>query len=1687
MAEGELAPTGNPFDDLDPNDRAVTASSPPSGAVQDNVSPVAPADPTPYDDLGDVGPSPSSVSGAFARGAEKSIFPSAASLVGAGAGGAATVGAAALAGTSVGPWGTVAGALAGGIVAGYGGSYLQNLAVSHMPDSWRDKLGLDDRQARLDEAQHGTASFLGGLLPFAVTMNPGRGAVEALPKNATAMQYIMANPVTSRLFGGGLGGVTEAAQEQVMEGHVDWKKTLISTAFGVVFNRPNRIGETITEIGAHPTRSALGTPHPTVAQVGDLKIMGPGVTEEVFQGTHEQAPTAELTAQEHARLERTELGDHPEPDLHAVARQMEPELFSKYDALVQQRDTFQAWHGEEPPHGMAAKHLAATEAEIREMASDVQAAYRRAEETTTVGVESPENQFSSVADMLAAHENGTGNVPRETSPDTISGTESTPNTTGSETPQRTISEQRAYIADDVTQKLIAVGRPAEEAAAAGKLIAARYITRAGRFEGKLGSAEQLYAREGAAIGGPTGRPSIPGQPEVAGTIESTIPTNRTELADYLAKGGKVEATPVELAQSKDVSPISEREFEQTARGKIMIAEGRRPIIRLMKDANASTFVHESGHQFLEELMLDSNHPEAPLGLRDDAQTVRDWLGVKDDIKTRHHEKFARGFEQYMREGVAPSPELAGVFAKFRNWLLNIYQSIKGLGTEISPDIRTVFDRMLEMEPQRTVIAPERASPTLLHDIHEAEANHFQPHEAEPAMDRIVSEYGRHIEEQPAEIRHELEAELLKTQQVQSADDIVSTREGGAGAGRPSEVVGGSSQPEPKPIGGPSGEKYGTVNEGRSSAGAESVGIQRPDPRSKLGDSPGTSLAPGPTHLFGDESPYTDRAGNIRLDTLNTSEDVRRALKDSAAENADFIGDRRGVVTDGQVMDLANDIGMTGAESLVAQHVAGQAFNAEQVVALRKLLRESADNVSAAAKKFAASGNDADILAFAQAKDRLQMVQKTVAGVTAEAGRALRAFRKLPGEQDTKALEQMMKEATGKTLFQLKAEAKLAAAIDTPQNMNKFMQNVDNKSLGGMVLEGWINGLLSGPSTQVANIVSNAVFSIQHFGVEKAVAGLIGNALHAAGRSGTFTRVGEVVAGAKGVAQGFAPATLAAGESFKKGSTGLLPGEEVPASGILSGILHDDMLQRGTLDMKTTVRDIESAIFATSRGVRDAILAGGALLKAGGVEGSPFMSTKYDVQGQIPDFQIKGMNLLPLGSAVRTTGRFLATADTFAASLNYSASINGIAYRMAADEGLTGSAFSQRIAQLRNTPTPEMMEAARSTARSTTFMDKGGGFVRAINSLTGQKINFPGLGETQPLKFVAPFTNVVSRILEQTIINRTPVGFLSRQIQADLLGKNGNIAQDTAAARMLIGSSVLLGFGALAAEGYVTGSGPKDAKENAIWRTVNQPHSVKIGGTWYTVQKLGPMGMLMGMAADLHDIAHVVEEGDLSKAGGLLFHAIVQNTLDQSALQGPADLIKAIETPDQYGQQYINSFLSSFVRSDLNWIAKSRDPYIRQTWGALDAIKAKLPGYSETLHPKIDLWGEPVPQRSQLGGISGVYTQSALADPVNKAMADLGMGKAMVSKKLRNVELTPDQYEYFARTSGRMAKMRLDMMVKSSQWETFPAYMKMKIINETIDGSRRSAEGLVFAKWPSILVQARDDKMTLIKTGKKPIK
>ena len=124
---------------------------------------------------------------------------------------------------------------------------------------------------------------------------------------------------------------------------------------------------------------------------------------------------------------------------------------------------------------------------------------------------------------------------------------------------------------------------------------------------------------------------------------------------------------------------------QGAKGAVSFLENGKAIIRLFDKHDFSTIVHEAGHIFRRG--LDAN----------DMKTIEDWAGVKDGVwKKTHEEKYARAFERYVAEGIAPTTALADIFRRAKEWMLEIYRAIKGssIDVDLTDEVRDVFDRML---------------------------------------------------------------------------------------------------------------------------------------------------------------------------------------------------------------------------------------------------------------------------------------------------------------------------------------------------------------------------------------------------------------------------------------------------------------------------------------------------------------------------------------------------------------------------------------------------------------------------------------------------------------------------------------------------------------------------------------------------------------------------------------------------------------------------------------------------------------------------------------------------------------------------------------------------------------------------------------------------------------------------------
>jgi len=168
-------------------------------------------------------------------------------------------------------------------------------------------------------------------------------------------------------------------------------------------------------------------------------------------------------------------------------------------------------------------------------------------------------------------------------------------------------------------------------------------------------------------------------------------------------------------------------FEQAARGPARGGfDPRRLTTILNKNADLSTFLHETAHFYLHVLGQMASDPAATPEIRADMDTLLSWFGIAGDTaearlaawnamsidqQRKYHEQFAYSFEVYLFDGKSPSVEMQGLFERFSSWLRRVYKSIRDdlnaiyrreFGEDLpilTGEVRQVMDRMLATEEQ----------------------------------------------------------------------------------------------------------------------------------------------------------------------------------------------------------------------------------------------------------------------------------------------------------------------------------------------------------------------------------------------------------------------------------------------------------------------------------------------------------------------------------------------------------------------------------------------------------------------------------------------------------------------------------------------------------------------------------------------------------------------------------------------------------------------------------------------------------------------------------------------------------------------------------------------------------------------------------------------------------------------------
>jgi hypothetical protein len=216
-------------------------------------------------------------------------------------------------------------------------------------------------------------------------------------------------------------------------------------------------------------------------------------------------------------------------------------------------------------------------------------------------------------------------------------------------------------------------------------------------------------------------------------------------------------------------------------------------------------------------------------------------------------------------------------------------------------------------------------------------------------------------------------------------------------------------------------------------------------------------------------------------------------------------------------------------------------------------------------------------------------------------------------------------------------------------------------------------------------------------------------------------------------------------------------------------------------------------------------------------------------------------------------------------------------------------------------------------------------------------------------------------------------------------------------REAIGTMVAMSAGLAALSGQVTGNGPADPRERAIWERTHQPMSVKIGGKWVSYQGIEPFSSIVSAVADIAGLGAAGSLDSAERLAGQLAFSIAAAVTEKSYVAGLADIAAALDpsnlTPDGFTRGLLGT-ANNFIpyAGARRALSNALDPYLKEVNGELErAMNAALPGYKLAGTTKIDwLTGEEM--SSSAGGLYNAVSPLRITDkgedPVKDMLVDI---------------------------------------------------------------------------------------------------
>lgn len=773
------------------------------------------------------------------------------------------------------------------------------------------------------------------------------------------------------------------------------------------------------------------------------------------------------------------------------------------------------------------------------------------------------------------------------------------------------------------------------------------------------------------------------------------------------------------------------------------------------------------------------------------------------------------------------------------------------------------------------------------------------------------------------------------------------------------------------------------------------------PLAKVPQMPGEPALPNHLNYNYIETPEQVKMSLARLSDLYESQITKQrrgtvGWKQTFDESAKVLGDLVSAKPEEIAKFINRDPGTpAGAAELYARKELAVSA-AELLMQKRASLVEKGPNASAQ-----------EVADFLVQVERTGEMTASFLGARAETGRALNILKNTQREgKGAEAIGRILQEYGGQGRVQELVE-KLGQFTDAKQVL-KFSQEAVKATTWEKLMEAWKAGLVSGFRTHEVNMLSNSVFAGLRVPV-RAVAAAYGK-LHG----------GEKVALVESVGQ----------------SVGLL-------KGVWNG------LKVAAAEIRTAGKDIADTAKSQEMGA--------------GAKSKEILRTAIGSKKEVSDVpkveQYRPAIEGTLGEVVRTPFRMLSAEDALFREMNRSGELYAQATRQAINEGvpLFSKRFSERVAQIADTPTPEMVKAAETAAERFTF-----------NTPLGPKgQSFQNFVRTNHLEWIFPFIRTPGNIFKEVSRMTPGLNLAVAEWRADFM--KGGVARDLALAEVTVGAALSAAVVAAVNAGVITGGGTPEKNQRSSQRAAGwKPYAVKVGDAYYDgYLRMAPVGVLIGVSADGAEFWNYMTQDEHDKWARMMAYAFAQNVTNQTFMRGFTSIVNVTQDPERYGESYFEQLAGSAIPSAVAQFGQETDPYIREVHGMAEALRARIPYMREGLMPKRDIFGEQIKSPQALWWGSPFTVSEISKDKVRAQAAAIGFAAPTLPKKvdvipgmdvgkLDKVELTPEQRDVFASESGRMAHAALEPIVNSPAWDDIPLILRRQIYERTFAEARRFA-------------------------------